>query len=167
MRRIGFLLLIIPAILLLGTCEQFDPQWAGVWVDDSTIDNVVITLDFSKWSGTLTVENIDNIDPNVEVKRTIVQGSLDGDEDTLIAQITNICREFWDEDRDPDCITDPDFIFLYIVHPPDPDVCPDCLGLDWPCSANYKIEGNTITLWGDLILALTGKVSNTLIATKQ
>jgi hypothetical protein len=135
-------------------------------MDDKTIDNVVITLDFSKWSGTLTVENIENLDPDVGVKRTIVQGSLDGDEDTIIAQITSICWEYWDEDKDEDCTTDQKMIIAYIVAPPGENNSGG-LGLDWPCSAKYKIEGDTIILTGDLILALTKNVWNSLTATRQ
>jgi hypothetical protein len=161
MRRIGFLFLIIPAILLLSTCEQFDPQWDGVWVDDKTIDYVVITLDFSKWSGSLTV---DNSDPTAEVKQTIVEGYLDGDENTLIAKITSIYQKYQDDTEV--LITDPITIYVFVITPPDPVDCPGCLGIKWPCSAAYKIEGDTITLTGDLIFALTNNVSNTLTATK-
>jgi hypothetical protein len=161
MRRIGFLFLIILAILLLSTCEQFDPQWDGVWVDDKTIDYVVITLDFSKWSGSLTV---DNSDPTAEVKQTIVEGYLDGDENTLIAKITSIYQKYQDDTEV--LITDPITIYVFVITPPDPVDCPGCLGIEWPCSAAYKIEGDTITLTGDLIFALTNNVSNTLTATK-
>jgi hypothetical protein len=162
MRRIGLLFLIIPAILLLSTCEQFDPQWAGVWVDNTTVSNAVITLDFSKWSGSLTV---DNSDPNAEVKLTIVDGYLDGDENTLIAEITRIYQKY--KDGSELLTTDPLEIYAIVITPPDNVHCPFCLGLDWPCSVTYKIEGNTIILTGDLIFALTGQVSNQLTATKQ
>ena len=90
MRRIRFLFLIILAVLLLSACEEFDPQWAGVWVDDSTVTDVVIELDLRKWSGTLTVENSK---PTAIAKLTIVEASLDGDENTMIAEITSIYRK--------------------------------------------------------------------------
>jgi hypothetical protein len=163
MRLIRFLFLIILAVLLLSTCEEFDPQWAGVWVDDTTVPKVVITLDFNKWSGSLTVENNN---PTADAKLTIVEGSLDGDENTLIARITSIYQEYWDG-RDPVLMTDQNIIILYVTLPPDPGSCPGCLGIKWPCSAVYNIVGDTITLTGDIILALTENVSNTLTATRQ
>jgi hypothetical protein len=161
MRRIGFLFLIILAILLLSTCEQFDPQWDGFWVDDSTVPNAVITLDFSKWSGRVTVDN----GPDADVPLTIVDGYLDGDENTLVAEITRIYQKY--KDGSELLATDPIEIYAIVITPPDDVHCPFCLGLDWPCSVTYEIEGDTIILTGDLIFALTGKVSNQLTATKQ
>jgi len=160
MRRISLLFLVILAILVLSTCEEFDPQWAGKWV--ATVDTAVITLDLGKWEGTLTVENSDP--PPEGATLTIVEGELDGDENTIIAEITSIYREF--QDYPDETIDNPFFIILYITCPPDPNEFPGCLGLDYPCSASYTIEGDTITLTGDLILALTNKATNTLIATK-
>ena len=164
MRRIILLALIIPAVLLLSTCEEFDPQWNGVWVDDTTVSDVVITLDFAKWSGTLRVENNDPTPEPDEAVLTIVEGSLDGDEDTLTATITYLYQEygngsFFEEDVIP-------LIKLFVITAPDEN-CPKCLGIAWPCSAAYKIEGDTITLTGDIILALTEDASNKLTATKQ
>ena len=155
MKRIVFLILIIPAILMLSTCEEFDPQWAGKWV--ATVDTAVITLDLGKWEGTLTVENSDP--PPEGATLTIVEGELDGDENTLIAEITSIQRDT----NDP--ITNPYTIILFVTRP-DSEECRGCLGLSYPLSASYTIEGDTFKLWGDLILALTNNVTDTLIATK-
>jgi hypothetical protein len=149
-------------MLLLSTCEEFDPQWNGVWVDDTSVPNVVITLDFSKWSGILTVENSDAA---AVVEFTRAEGSLDGDEKTIIATITSIYQKY--KDGSEVHITDPLMIYLYITTMPHPIDCPGCLGLEYPCSATYKIEGDTITLTGTLILAVTGNVADTLVATKQ
>ena len=159
MRRIGLLFLIILGILLLSSCEEFDPQWAGVWV--ATIDQAVVTFNFSKWEGTLTV---DDSDPAAEVKQTIVEGKLDGDENTLIAEITSIYRKF--QDDTDELITNSIGILLFVTCPSNPYDLPGCLGLNYPLSASYTIEGDTFTLWGDLILALTDKETNTLIATE-
>ena len=158
MRRKGLLFLIIPAILLLSTCEQFDPQWAGVWVDEDSVDDTVITLEFRKWEGTLTVQNNDS---NDEVKMTVVEGKLDGDEDTMLATIESIYQEYWDPLRDPQLLTDV-AAYVYITFTP-----PDGLGLDWPCSVYYEIGGNTLTLKGALITALTMGESDTLMAIRQ
>jgi hypothetical protein len=165
MRRKGLLFLIIPAILLLSTCAEFDPQWAGIWVDNTTVPNVVITLDFSKWEGTLTVDNSDP--PENGVQLTVVQGDLDGDENTLLAEITSIYQKYNDSEETEVTITHPVTIYVFVITPPDPVDCPGCLGIEWPCSASYKIQGDTITLTGDLIVALTDGVSDTLTATKQ
>ena len=159
MRRIVFLFLIISAVLLLSTCEEFDPQWAGRW--EATIDTTDITLDLGKWEGTLTV---DNSDPAADVKLTIVEGKLDGDENTIIAEITSLYRKFQDDTEK--LVTEPFGIVMFIVCPPIPDDLPGCLGLNYPLSASYIIEGDTFKLWGDLILALTNNVTNTLVATK-
>ena len=86
---------------------------------------------------------------------------LDGDENTIIAEIKSIKR-----DTD-DPIIDPITIILYVTCPSDPATMPGCLGLDYPLSASYTIEGNKFTLWGDLILALTNNETNILIAEKQ
>ena len=161
MRRIVLLFLIIPAILLLSTCEEFDPQWAGVWVDDTTVPNVVVTLDLKKWEGILTVENSD---PEANYPLMIVEGDLSGDEDRMIAEITSVYRK--DKDGFEDHYVDPIVIYIFVITPDSVD-CPGCLGLDWPLSASYKIEGDTITLTGDLIYALTTELSNTLTATRQ
>ena len=160
MKRIFLPFLIIPAILFLSSCEQFDPQWAGVWVDEDTLDDVVITLDFKKWEGTLTVQNSD---ANDEVKLTVVEGELDGDEDTMLATIKSIYQEYWDPLHDPQLLTDI-AAYVYITLKP-----PDGLGLDWPCSVYYEIEGNTLVLKGALIAALTYAYgdTDTLTAIRQ
>ena len=166
MRRFRLPLLIIPVILLLSTCEQFDPHWMGTWVDDSPVPFVVITLVLDEWEGTVTVENSDPDHEPKDAKRTVVKGSLDGDENTLIATITSIYEEYWDgTDR---LVTDPIVIYLYVTMPPTtPPDPPGGLGLQWPCSASYVIEGDTITLIGQLILALTKNELDMLTATKQ
>jgi len=164
MRRFRLPLLIIPVILLFITCEQFDPQWMGTWV--ATVNDVVITLKLEKWEGTVTVVNNAPDHEPEDAKLTIVEGSLDGDENTLIATITSIYEEYWDgTDR---LVTDPIFIYLYVTMPPTtPPDPPGGLGLQWPCSASYVIEGDTITLIGQLISALTKNELDTLTATKQ
>ena len=158
MRRFRLPLLIIPVILLLSTCEQFDPQWMGTWVDDTTVPDTVITLDFDKWEGTVTVENND---PAATIRLTVVEGSLNGDKDTILATITSLYQKYGDGSEI--LLTDPNLIFGYVVTPPDPD-CPTCLGLEWPCSVSYHIEGETITLTGPLVSVLTDGVSDTLVA---
>ena len=158
MRRIVFLFLIIPAVLLLSTCEEFDPQWAGKW--EATVGTAVITLDLGKWEGTLTVD-----DPPADVKLTIVEGKLEGDDNTIVAEITSIYRKFQDDTEVTE--DNPFSIALFVTCPPNPDDLPGCLGLNYPLSASYTIAGNEFTLSGDLILALTNNVTDTLIATKQ
>jgi len=160
MRRIGLLFLIIPVVLLLSTCEEFDPQWDGLWV--ATIGQAVITLDLDKWEGTLTV---DNSDPAAEVKLTIAEGKLDGDENTLIAEITSMYQKYQDDTEKH--ITEPILIVLFVTCPSNPDDLPGCLGLNYPLSASYTIDGDKFTLWGDLILALTNNETHTLTATKK
>ena len=156
--------LIVPDILLLYSCEEFDPQWNGLWKDDTTITDVVITLDFAKWSGTLKVENNNPTPEPDEAVLTVVEGSLDGDEDTLTASITYLYQEYGDGSSLEE--TRPLAIYVFVTTVRD-DSCPKCLGIDWPCSVAYNIEGNRITLTGDIILALTDYVSNTLTATRQ
>ena len=162
MRRFRLPLLIIPVILLLSTCEQFDPQWMGTWV--ATVDDDVITFDFDKWKGTVTVINNDPVPQPGDTLLTIVEGSLDGDENTLIATITYIYQEYQGV-ADPLVTANP-FEIIYVVTTPPSDDCLYCLGLKWPCSVSYVIEGDTITLTGELISALT-KGPDTLTATKQ
>ncbi len=87
MRRFRLQFLIVPIILLISACEQFDPQWMGTWVDDTTVPDTVITLDFDKWEGTVTVVNND---PSATIRLTDVEGSLNGDEDTILATITSL-----------------------------------------------------------------------------
>jgi len=131
----------------------------GTWVDGTTVPDTVITLDFDKWEGTVTVRN-DN--PAATIRLTVVEGSLNGDEDTIVATITRLYQKYGDESEI--LLTDPGTIFGVVVTPPDPD-CPFCLGLEWPCSASYEIKGDTITVTGELIFALT-KGYDTLRAVK-
>jgi len=162
MRRIFLLFLIISAVLLLSTCEEFDPQWMGTWV--ATVDDVEITLDLEKWEGTVTVVNNDTAPLSGDALLTIIKGSLDGDETTMTATITYIYQEYKDV-VDP-LVTEDPFEIIYVVTTLPSIDCEYCLGLKWPCSVSYVIEGDTITLTGELISALT-KGPNTLTATKQ
>jgi hypothetical protein len=163
MKKLALPFFIILVILLLSTCETFDPQWMGVWVDENTVDNVTIRLELAKWEGVVTVKNND---PNGTVKLTIVEGSLDGDEDTMLASITSLYQEYWDE-SDPVLLTDPILIYVYVTTAPDDVKCPGCFGLDWPCSVSYTIEGNKLTLVGPLISVLTDGASDTLEAIRK
>jgi hypothetical protein len=141
---------------------MFDPQWAGVWVDEKTVDKVVITFDLNKWEGIVTVQN-NNDNPPPYAWLTIVKGDLDGDEDTLIATIRSIDQENQDY---PDGFDEPlvyPLLLAYVTADP-----PDGLGL--PGLANeviYTIEGNELTLTGQLILVLTEGESDTLKAIRQ
>jgi len=135
----------------------------GTWV--ATVDDDVITFDFDKWKGTVTVINNDPDPQPGDTLLTIVKGSLDGDENTLIATITYIYQEYQGV-ADPLVTANPLEIIYVVTTTPSID-CPYCLGLKLPCSVSYVIEGNAITLTGELVFALTEKVSNTLTATKQ
>jgi hypothetical protein len=162
MRRYLLPSLALLSCLLYTRCETFDPQWAGIWVDNKTVDNVVITLEFEKWKGTVTVEN-DNDSPPPYAWLTVVRGGLDGDEDTLIATIRSIDQKNQDY---PDGFDEPlTGILLMVYVTTDP---PDGLGLPGLDNAvSYTIEGNTLKLTGQLILVLTENVSDTLTAVKQ
>jgi hypothetical protein len=154
MRRYRFVLLAIILSLLLSTCAQFDPQWMGTWVDDTTVSMVTITLDFSEDYGTIIV---DNEDPTAKTKKTIVKGTLTGDEYTLTATVTYIYLE---SNTSPPIIFESDepySIEAYLI----------TLGLDGlKNSASYRIENNTITLKGKIISVLTGGPDE-LTAVKQ
>jgi len=147
-------LLAIIFSLLLSTCETFEPLWVGIWVDNEmTVSMVTITLDFSEDYGTITVENAD---PIAQTKKTIVKGSLTGDEYTLTATVTYIYAEYnvpqttFESD-------DPKLIEAYLI----------TLGLDGlKNSASYRIENNKITLKGKMISVLTGGPDE-LTAVKQ
>ena len=162
MKRFLLPLLVFLATLLLSTCDIFDPQWAGVWVDDTTVDNVVITFDLEKWEGTVTVENNNDIPPPY-AWLTIVKGDLDGDEDTLIATIRSIDQKNQDY---PEGFDEPlvyPFLLAYVKTAP-----PGGLGLPGlENSVSYSIEGDTITITGQLILVLTNNESDTLTVVKQ
>jgi len=160
MKKLALPILGFMVILLLSTCDTFEPQWMGTWQDDETVEGVVITLNFSKWEGTVRVQNNDS---NDTVKLTVVDGSLDGDENTLIATIKSIYQEYWDPQLDPQLLTEI-ALYVFVITPPDPNDCPTCLGLEWPCSVSYHIEGETITLTGPLVSVLTDGVSDTLVA---
>jgi hypothetical protein len=161
MRRYLLPSLAFLASLLFSTCDTFDPQWAGVWVDKTTVDNVVITLDLEKWKGTVTVED-NNINPPPYAWLRIVKGDLDGDEDTLIATIRSIDQK---DQNHPDGFDEPlVYPFLLAFVKADP---PDGLGLPGLENAvSYTIEGDTLTLTGQLILVLTGE-KDTLVAIRR
>lgn len=158
MRRYAVIVLAILCIPLLSTCNPFDPQWVGIWVDDETVPNVTITFDLGKDEGTVTVENSGS---EAYAWLTIVTGSLDGDEDTLIATIRSIYQE---NNDNPTGTTLTGFMLLvYATTPP-----PDGLGLaGLENSVSYSIVGDTITLKGELITVITEGKSPELEAVKQ
>jgi hypothetical protein len=159
MRRYRFVLLAIILSLLLSTCAQFDPQWMGTWVDDTTVRYVTITLDLGEDEGTLTVDN-ENLD--AKTMKSIIKGTLEGDEDTLTATISSIYAE---TKLNQDGITLTGALLeAYVTTEPDDG------GLGLPGltnSVSYHIEGNTMTLKGELISVLTEGQSDTLTAVKQ
>ncbi len=158
MRRYRFVVLSITLGLLLGTCVQFDPQWMGTWVDDTTVPYVTITFDLGEDEGTLTV---DNENPDAKTMKTIVKGSLKGDEDTLTATISSIYAE---TQLNPDGFTLTGALLeAYVTTEP-----PDGLGLPGLTnSVSYRIESEIMTLNGEFISVLTEGQSNTLTAAKQ
>jgi len=158
MGRYRFVLLAIILSLLLSTCAQFDPQWIGTWVDDKTVEYVTITLDLGEDEGTLTV---DNAAPDAKTTKSIIKGSLKGDEDTLTATISSIYAET-NENLNGFTMTGA-LLEAYVTTEP-----PDGLGLPGLTnSVSYRIEGNTMTLTGQLIIVLTEGQSDTLTAIKQ
>jgi len=154
--------LAVIASLLLSTCEKFEPPWAGVWVDEKTVNKVEITFDLEKWEGTVTVVN-NNDNPPPYAWLTIVKGDLDGDEDTMIATIRSIDQKNQDY---PDGFDEPlvyPFLLAYVTADP-----PDGLGLPGLENAvSYTIEGDELTLTGQLILVLTENEADTLVAAKK
>jgi len=152
MRRYRPGILAILIVCLLTTCNMFDPQWMGVWVDATTVDQVTVTLDLGKDEGTVTVVNTD---PDAETSLTIVEGSLEGDEDTITATITYLYAKRNDS-PEPFETDNPAFIEAYMR----------TLGVARTNSCSYTIEGNTFTIWGPLISVLTENVSDTLTAIK-
>ena len=76
--------LAILMVCVLSACNVFDPQWIGVWVDDS-YEYSTVTLDLGKDEGTVKVENTA---PEAKYALMIVKGQRDGDEDTMTATIT-------------------------------------------------------------------------------
>lgn len=162
MRRYLLPSLAILTSLLCSTCNLFDPPWAGVWVDDTTVDKVVITFDLEKWKGTVTVED-NNDNPAPYAWLTIVKGDLDGDEDTMIATIRSIYQKNQDY---PDGFDEPlVYPWLLAIITADP---PEGFGLPGLENAvSYTIEGDTLTLTGQLILVLTKNESNSLMAIRR
>ncbi|MBA7572797.1 hypothetical protein ES708_14583 [subsurface metagenome] len=152
MQRYRLQLLAIIVLFVFSACDTFDPQWIGIWVDDSTVENVKVILDLGKDEGTVRVENSD---PTAEISLTIVDGSLEGDEDTITATITYL----YAEENDPPAVFETKnraMIEAYLR----------TLGVGRTNSCSYTIEGDTLTITGQLILVLTTNESDTLTAVK-
>jgi hypothetical protein len=154
MRRPRLVLLASLVVCILSACNMFDPQWMGVWVDDSTVLDVKVTLDLGKDEGTVTVVNSD---PSADTALTIVEGSLDGDEDTITATITYLYAESND---DPPKVLETESSAIIEAYM-------RTLGVARTNSCSYAIEGNIFTIRGPLIRVLTVNVSDTLTAVKQ
>ena len=153
MRRLRTELLAIIVVCLLSACDMFDPPWIGIWVDDSTVPNVKVTLDLGKDEGTVTV---DNSDPAADTSLTVVEGSLDGDEDTITATVTYL----YAVQNDPPLIFEMEnraIIEAYLR----------TRGVARTNSCGYTIEGDIFTIWGQLISVLTENESDYLKAVKQ
>ena len=158
MKKHGCLIFtILILIALLISCETTNPQWIGIWVDDTSLPLATITLDFNRAAGTVT---LDNSDPEAEAWLTIITGSLGGDENTLTATISSIYQE---SNSNPDGITlKGPLLEAYLLTLGLP-------GLSNSVSYSIVTQGDTITLilQGELISVLTEGASDTLQAVKQ
>lgn len=154
--RVKFLAILIVGVL--GACNMFDPQWIGIWVDDSD-ENVTVELNFSKDEGTVTV---DNTAPEARFALMIVKGPLDGDEDTMTATITYLYALQNDPPNPP--------IVIEEDNPTKIEWILATLGIGRTNSCSYSIDGDTMTVTGHLVEVLTsGKAdtSDTLVAIRQ
>lgn len=156
MRRYRPGILAILIVCLLTTCNVFDPQWMGVWVDDSDQYSTV-TLDLGKDEGTVTVENTA---PEAKYALMIVKGPLDGDEDTMTATITYLYAVPNNPPGDP--IEEENRTMIEIILA--------TLKIGRTNSCSYTIQENKLIkliISGQLINVLTENRTDTLTAVKQ
>ena len=140
---------------VLGACNMFDPQWIGIWVDDSD-ENVTVELNFSKDEGTVTV---DNTSLEAKFALMIVKGPLDGDEDTMTATITYLYALQNDPPNPPIVIEGDNPTMIEIIL--------SGLHIGRTNSCSYTIVGDTMTIVGHLVEVLTEGKSDTLTAIRK
>ena len=153
MKRFQVIFLAILIVCVLSACDTFDPQWIGVWVDDSD-EHITVTLDLGKDEGTVKVENTD---PVARFSLTIVSGPLDGDEDTMTATVTYLYA----------VPNNPPGEIIEEENPTMIEVVLATLGIGRTNSCSYTIEGNKLIISGHLITVLTENRTNTLTAIKR
>jgi hypothetical protein len=153
MKQFQVIFLAVLMVCVLSACDVFDPQWMGVWVDDSDQYSTV-TLDLGKDEGTVTVENTDLM---ARFSLTIVKGPLDGDEDTMTATITYLYAV---PNNPPGAVIEEDTPTMI-------EIVLATLGIGRTNSCSYRIEENILIISGQLINVLTENRTDTLTAVKR
>ena len=130
MKRIALTLIILPFIL---SCESLVPAYEGSWVDSTSIPGWTVTLEFQLGEFSITVETYDPI--RELTVSTVTSGVIRASSTTMIATITG--QSFEDIE-----LSDPELhAYLAFIG-----------GNEY--SASYDVEGDTLTISGDLITAV-------------
>lgn len=143
MKRI-LLLLVCVAALLWVACEEEAPDYVGTWEDDTTLAAAAttVTFDLDADEGTILIDKTVGDD-------ILIEGNLDKSGSTLTATITQITVG-----------SNPPLtgagLDAYLVG----------LGLTTANDFTYSVAGDTLTITGDLIFALTTGFTDTLVATR-
>lgn len=146
MKKLALFLLCMIGLLLAG-CE-LTPDYVGIWVDATTLAlaGTVVTFDLEADAATITIDNVGD--------DVVVVGTLEKSGSTLTATITQITvgtTVYSGTALD---------LFLAAMIPP----------LTRVNTFTYSVVGDTLTITGDLILALTaafpGGAKDTLVATR-
>ena len=146
MKKFALLLLCLLALLFVS-CEEEPAAYVGVWEDSTTLSAAftVVTFDLGADEGTIT---IDYQPPNPKADSDVViTGTLSSSGSTLTATITAI--SVGGLPLTPDAAID---AFLAGLTPPQGRVN----------DFTWSVSGNTLTISGDLISALTSGVFSTL-----
>jgi hypothetical protein len=144
MKKISLLLACLLALLWVA-CDVNPPDYIGVWVDSTTLAAglTTVTFDLSADEGTITIDK--PVGDDVEVN-----GTLEKTNSTLTATITQVTVGAV-------VYTGPALdAFLFALTP----------SLTTVNTFTYSVVGDTLTITGDLIDALTGGLTDTLTATK-
>jgi hypothetical protein len=145
MKKFALLLFCLLVLSMIG-CETEPPDYVGVWVDSDTLaaDFTKVTFDLKSDEGTITIE------PPSPAPATVITGTLEKSGSTLTATITAISVG---------------------GAPQDVDIYLGLLLLTRENTFTYSVSGNTLTITGALIAALTATATggpySTLVGTRS
>ena len=144
MKKISLLLACLLA-LLVTACPVIPPDYVGLWVDSTTLLGLgtTVTFNLSADEGTITI-----VSP-VPANDPVFTANLVQDGTTLTATITALSVG---GAAVPDALVDGALALKGIASRTQ--------------SFTYSVVGDTLTITGTLILALTGSLTNTLTAVK-